>query len=95
MQFNNKKKKSITALPGDTVWADSTIRTDDYDICGEIEVGDGKVWVEGDNHTVDSVDSRSFGSVPMGLVQAIVFRKVVNPFKTFKSEDQSSSSSIG
>jgi len=61
--------KRVIALPGDTVWMDDE----------EEVVGKGKVWIEGDN-SEDSVDSREYGTVPIGLVEGIVTRKMRNPF---------------
>lgn len=55
--------KRITALPGDWI---STPHS--YD---PIVVPEGHCWVEGDN-SVFSLDSRSFGPIPLGLVHGRV-----------------------
>ncbi|XVF55102.1 hypothetical protein PTKIN_Ptkin06aG0009400 [Pterospermum kingtungense] len=57
--FNHKEKhvKRIVGLPGDRVGTH-------YDM---VKIPDGHCWVEGDNSS-SSVDSRSFGPVPLGLI---------------------------
>ncbi|XVE97068.1 hypothetical protein REPUB_Repub02eG0278800 [Reevesia pubescens] len=58
--FDHKEKhvKRIVGLPGD--WVGAT-----YDV---VKIPDGHCWVEGDN-SASSMDSRSFGPVPLGLVK--------------------------
>lgn len=46
-----------------------------------VYVPKGHVWVEGDN-SENSLDSRNYGPVPMGLIQSRVFSKVY-PFEEF------------
>mmetsp|Transcript_3040 Transcript_3040/g.6897 ORF Transcript_3040/g.6897 Transcript_3040/m.6897 type:complete len:352 (-) Transcript_3040:211-1266(-) len=62
--------KRIIGTPGDTLlaapppgWPASYAR--------EVTVPRGHVWLQGDN-TEDSTDSRSYGPVPLALIQAIV-----------------------
>ncbi|KAF3624406.1 putative protein yippee-like isoform X1 [Capsicum annuum] len=61
---NHKEKnmKRITALPGDLV------STPHYDA---VVISEGHCWVEGDNQAW-SLDSRSFGPIPLGLVRGRV-----------------------
>ncbi|CAA2969579.1 Mitochondrial inner membrane protease subunit 2 [Olea europaea subsp. europaea] len=58
---NHKQKnvKRITALPGDWVNISSS-----HDV---VMIPEGHCWVEGDNPAC-SMDSRSFGPIPLGLV---------------------------
>lgn len=62
--------KRVLGMPGDTLltppppgWPASYAR--------DVTVPRGHVWLQGDN-TEDSTDSRSYGPVPLALVQAIV-----------------------
>ncbi|XP_022766232.1 mitochondrial inner membrane protease subunit 2-like [Durio zibethinus] len=61
--YDHKEKhlKRIVGLPGDWV---GTI----YDV---LKIPEGHCWVEGDN-SASSIDSRSFGPVPLGLVEGRV-----------------------
>ncbi|XWS67224.1 hypothetical protein CRYUN_Cryun05aG0269500 [Craigia yunnanensis] len=61
--YDHKEKhvKRIVGLPGE--W----VRTH-YDV---VKVPEGHCWVEGDN-SASSMDSRSFGPVPLGLVNGRV-----------------------
>lgn len=43
----------------------------------DLQVPKGHVWLQGDN-TLNSTDSRLYGSVPYNLLQGRVFFKVVN-----------------
>lgn len=60
---NHKEKhiKRIIALPGD--WIGTTHNS--YDV---VKIPEGHCWVEGDNLAF-SMDSRSFGPIPLGLIQ--------------------------
>ncbi|KAL1824699.1 hypothetical protein DCAR_0312787 [Daucus carota subsp. sativus] len=59
---NHKEKcvKRITALPGD--WVSSPYSYD------AVKIPDGHCWVEGDN-SASSLDSKSIGPVPLGLIK--------------------------
>jgi len=58
--------KRIIGLPGDVVNVDPI----DLEISKQhCLVPEGHVWVQGDNATA-SVDSRTYGPLPMGLIQA-------------------------
>ncbi|XP_007026730.2 PREDICTED: mitochondrial inner membrane protease subunit 2 [Theobroma cacao] len=61
--YDHKEKhvKRIIGLPGDWVGTH-------YDV---VKVPEGHCWVEGDN-SASSMDSRSFGPVPLGLVNGRV-----------------------
>ncbi|XVE76536.1 hypothetical protein DITRI_Ditri12bG0181700 [Diplodiscus trichospermus] len=61
--YNHKEKhvKRIVGLPGEWVGIH-------YDV---VKVPEGHCWVEGDN-SASSMDSRSFGPVPLGLVNGRV-----------------------
>ncbi|GMY25485.1 mitochondrial inner membrane protease subunit 2 [Fagus crenata] len=63
--INHKEKliKRIIALPGDWIGTNTL-----YDV---LKVPEGRCWVEGDN-SASSMDSRSFGSIPLGLIQGRV-----------------------
>lgn len=65
-----KHVKRITALPGD--WISSPYSYD------AVRVPEGHCWVEGDNFA-SSLDSRSFGPIPLGLVQGRVTHIVWPP----------------
>ncbi|XP_050213982.1 uncharacterized protein LOC126665278 [Mercurialis annua] len=55
--------KRIIGLPGDWIGT-----PDAYDV---VKIPEGHCWVEGDN-LVSSMDSRSFGPVPLGLINGRV-----------------------
>jgi len=48
----------------------------------EHTIPSGKMWLEGDNKGA-SLDSRSFGPVPIGLMEGIIFCRL-KPFKDFR-----------
>lgn len=62
---NHKERhiKRITALPGEWIGTRHS-----YDV---LKIPEGHCWVEGDNSS-SSLDSRSFGPIPLGLVQGRV-----------------------
>ncbi|XP_044476204.1 mitochondrial inner membrane protease subunit 2-like [Mangifera indica] len=70
--WNHKEKhvKRIIGLPGDWIGTHSS-----YDA---VKVPDGHCWVEGDNLS-SSMDSRSVGPIPLGLVQGRVTHIVWPP----------------
>lgn len=68
--YKEKHVKRIIALPGDWVGTRQT-----YDV---VKVPEGHCWVEGDNAEC-SMDSRSFGPIPMGLIQGRVSHIVWPP----------------
>ncbi|XP_042516871.1 mitochondrial inner membrane protease subunit 2-like isoform X1 [Macadamia integrifolia] len=63
--INHKEKhmKRIIALPGDWIRIPHS-----YDA---LKIPEGQCWVEGDNSD-SSLDSRSFGPIPLGLVEGRV-----------------------
>ncbi|XP_010029104.1 mitochondrial inner membrane protease subunit 2 isoform X2 [Eucalyptus grandis] len=69
---NHKEKhiKRIIGLPGDWI---GTPNMDDV-----LKVPEGHFWVEGDN-SVSSLDSRSFGPIPLGLIRGRVTHVVWPP----------------
>ncbi|CAM8971491.1 unnamed protein product [Rhodiola kirilowii] len=70
---NHKERhiKRITALPGDWVAAPSSSDT-------VIQIPEGHCWVEGDN-SASSMDSRSCGPIPLGLIRGRVTHVVWPP----------------
>ncbi|KAL2480458.1 Protein root UVB sensitive 5 [Abeliophyllum distichum] len=74
---NHKQKnvKRITALPGDWVDVSSSFDT--------VMIPEGHCWVEGDNPAC-SMDSRSFGPIPLGLVCGRVTHVVWPPHRVGK-----------
>ncbi|CAK9165573.1 unnamed protein product [Ilex paraguariensis] len=69
---DHKKKyiKRITALAGD--WISTPYSYDSF------KIPDGHCWVVGDN-SASSVDSRSFGPIPLGLIRGKVTHTVWPP----------------
>lgn len=72
---NHKEKhiKRIIALPGD--WIGTTHKA--FDV---LKIPEGHCWVEGDN-SASSLDSRSIGPIPLGLVQGRVTHIVWPPHR--------------
>ncbi|GAB4846590.1 hypothetical protein Ancab_025597 [Ancistrocladus abbreviatus] len=62
---NHKEKhiKRIIALPGDWVRVSCSY--------GTVKISEGHCWVEGDS-SASSLDSRSFGPIPLGLAHGRV-----------------------
>lgn len=60
--------KRITGMPGDVICVDPS--SGDYD--RYITVPKGHCWVTGDNLT-QSLDSRSYGVLPLGLIKGRIF----------------------
>lgn len=69
--------KRLIALPGDWVQI-----PDSSDV---LTIPEGHCWVEGDN-AAHSFDSRSFGSVPLGLIQGRVTHVIWPPQRISKVE---------
>ncbi|KAI7730246.1 hypothetical protein M8C21_023083 [Ambrosia artemisiifolia] len=61
--YKEKQIKRITGLAGDWISVPFS-----YDA---VRIPEGHCWVEGDNPT-DSLDSRSFGPIPLGLIRGRV-----------------------
>ncbi|PWA80493.1 inner membrane protease subunit [Artemisia annua] len=59
--YNERSLKRIVAMEGDYI----------SNVNGAIKVPEGHCWVEGDN-SASSVDSRSFGAIPLGLIHGRV-----------------------
>ncbi|CAN1134373.1 Mitochondrial inner membrane protease subunit 2 [Linum perenne] len=70
VDHKEKLVKRIIGLPGDWVGTPHT-----YDV---VKVPEGHCWVEGDN-VIPSMDSRSFGPIPLGLASGRVVRVVWPP----------------
>ncbi|GAV75476.1 Peptidase_S24 domain-containing protein [Cephalotus follicularis] len=68
--YKEKHIKRIIGLPGDWVGTPHS-----YDV---IEIPKGHCWVEGDN-SLSSMDSKTFGPVPLGLIQGRVTHIVWPP----------------
>ncbi|KAK9291262.1 hypothetical protein L1049_009450 [Liquidambar formosana] len=68
--YREKHIKRIIALPGDWIGSSYT-----HDVQ---KVPEGHCWVEGDN-SASSLDSRSFGPIPLGLVRGRVTHIVWPP----------------
>lgn len=62
--------KRITALPGDWIGTPS-----EHDM---VKIPEGHCWVEGDN-PASSLDSKSFGPIPLGLIRGRVTHIVWPP----------------
>jgi inner membrane protease subunit 2 len=71
--FGDRYIKRIVGMPGE--WISSS-----RDV---IRVPEGHCWVEGDNKT-SSLDSRSFGPIPLGLIQGRVTRVMWPPQRISK-----------
>lgn len=76
---NHKERlvKRIVALPGD--WLRLSHRHD------TLKIREGHCWVEGDN-SASSLDSRSFGPVPLGLARGRVTHIVWPPHRIGRVE---------
>ncbi|XP_042463849.1 mitochondrial inner membrane protease subunit 2-like isoform X1 [Zingiber officinale] len=74
--------KRLIALPGD--WVQIPESSDVFTI------PEGHCWVEGDN-AAHSFDSRSFGSVPLGLIQGRVTHVIWPPQRISKVERKTAS----
>ncbi|CAN0927958.1 Mitochondrial inner membrane protease subunit 2 [Linum grandiflorum] len=77
VDHKEKLVKRIIGLPGDWVGTPHT-----YDV---VKVPEGHCWVEGDN-MIPSMDSRSFGPIPLGLASGRVVRIVWPPQRMGKVE---------
>ncbi|GAA0154386.1 protease [Lithospermum erythrorhizon] len=73
-----KHVKRITGLPGD--W----VNTDLYDA---VVIPEGHCWVTGDN-PASSLDSRSYGPIPLGLIRGRVTHIVWPPQRFAKLDKQ-------
>ncbi|KAF8167915.1 signal peptidase I family protein [Crassisporium funariophilum] len=76
--------KRIIGLPGDIVCVDPT---GEYAPSTEhVVVPKGHIWISGDNAAA-SRDSRTYGPIPIGLVQARLFARVwpLKDFTIFKN----------
>lgn len=76
---NHKEKhvKRIIAMPGDWLSLSDSLDT--------VKIPPGHCWVEGDN-PASSVDSRSYGPVPLGLAQGRVTHTLWPPQRIGKVE---------
>ena len=75
-------------LPGDVIPAEAieNLPYDDWSHYGG-KVPRGKMWIEGDNEwdSTKFKDSRSYGSVPIGLIEGVVFCRLWPRFMRRKS----------
>nr|XP_043610575.1 mitochondrial inner membrane protease subunit 2-like [Erigeron canadensis]XP_043610576.1 mitochondrial inner membrane protease subunit 2-like [Erigeron canadensis] len=74
--FKERNVKRIVAMQGDYI----------ANVGGAIKVPEGHCWVEGDN-SASSYDSRSFGPIPLGLIQGRVTH-VIWPPQRIKKVDR-------
>ncbi|KAJ9540143.1 hypothetical protein OSB04_026649 [Centaurea solstitialis] len=74
--YKEKHIKRITAMPGDWISVPYS-----YDA---VKIPEGHCWVEGDNPT-NSLDSRSFGPIPLGLIRGRATHIVWPPQRVGKS----------
>ncbi|KAL1819449.1 hypothetical protein ACET3Z_014318 [Daucus carota] len=77
--YKEKCVKRITALPGD--WVSSPFSND------VVKIPDGHCWVEGDN-SASSLDSRSIGPVPLGLIKGRATHIIWPPQRVGKVEQR-------
>nr|XP_043634423.1 mitochondrial inner membrane protease subunit 2-like [Erigeron canadensis] len=75
--YTEKNIKRITAMPGD--WINVPLSYD------AVKIPEGHCWVEGDNPS-DSMDSRSFGPIPLGLIRGRVTHIIWPPQRVRKIE---------
>ncbi|XP_021888611.1 mitochondrial inner membrane protease subunit 2 isoform X2 [Carica papaya] len=71
--YREKHIKRIVGLPGDWIGISHDV----------VKVPQGHCWVEGDN-SASSMDSRSFGPIPLGLIQGRVTHIVWPPQRISK-----------
>ncbi|XP_074359168.1 mitochondrial ATP-independent inner membrane protease subunit 1a-like [Apium graveolens] len=76
--------KRVVGMEGDNV--DYSVNRDSGDVFEKIAVPKGHIWIEGDNKYM-SRDSRTFGPVPYGMIEARIFWKVW-PFESFGSVEK-------
>lgn len=79
---NDHKKmyvKRVIGLPGDWIQVPESSEV--------VRIPEGHCWVEGDNSDC-SLDSRSFGSIPMGLVGGRVTHIIWPPQRTGRVESK-------
>lgn len=71
--------KRVVGIEGDVVCVDPS-RENDPDAVDWVKIPPGYLWVAGDN-TSHSTDSRTYGPLPLGLVQGKVVARVRMPSK--------------
>ncbi|KAJ3059517.1 hypothetical protein HDU99_006310 [Rhizoclosmatium hyalinum] len=77
LHFNRIVCKRVLGLPGDTVLKDPTVGAE------TVKVPPGHVWLQGDNMS-HSIDSRTYGPLPMGLLKGKVLFKLWPHFEIVK-----------
>ncbi|KAI3981934.1 hypothetical protein MKX01_018840 [Papaver californicum] len=77
-KYKEKHIKRVIALPGDRIQIPNSYNT--------IKIPDGYCWVEGDN-SASTLDSRSFGPIPLGLIQGRATH-IVWPLQRFGKVEQ-------
>ncbi|KAI3954049.1 hypothetical protein MKW98_017873 [Papaver atlanticum] len=79
INYKEKHIKRVIALPGDWIQIPNSYDT--------IRIPDGHCWVEGDN-SASTLDSRSFGPIPLGLLQGRATHIVWPPRRVGKVEQK-------
>ncbi|KAK9061349.1 hypothetical protein SSX86_018530 [Deinandra increscens subsp. villosa] len=77
--YREKQIKRITGMPGD--WVSVPLSYD------AVKIPEGHCWVEGDNPT-NSLDSRSFGPIPLGLIRGRVTHVIWPPQRVGKIDQK-------
>ncbi|MBW0527086.1 hypothetical protein O181_066801 [Austropuccinia psidii MF-1] len=80
--------KRVIGIPGDKILIDPINSLNQF-----IYVPNGHIWVQGDNYAV-SIDSRTYGPLPLGLVRGKIIARVwpkfswlSKPFEFTHSDD--------
>ncbi|KAI9330286.1 mitochondrial inner membrane protease subunit 1 [Obelidium mucronatum] len=73
LHANRAVCKRVLGVPGDVVLRDPSVSLE------TVRVPPGHVWLQGDNLS-HSIDSRTYGPLPMGLIKGKVVCKLWPPF---------------
>ncbi|KAJ3014292.1 UNVERIFIED_CONTAM: hypothetical protein HDU68_000350 [Siphonaria sp. JEL0065] len=77
MHHNRLVLKRVLGLPGDIVLKDPTVSNE------TVKIPQGHVWLQGDNLN-HSIDSRTYGPLPMGLLKGKVLCKLWPAFQYYQ-----------